>query len=91
MIHTGLKIEKDMLSRFKNYNINCVSGAIIGEAMLVDCILVDHEFSDRLREIDSIVYGKSNHIEKYAWKLENVIKYEVPIYCKGQLGIWNYN
>ena len=27
---------------------------------------------------------------KYAWKLENVIKYDKPIPIKGKLGLWNY-
>ena len=66
-------------------------GAIIGEAEIVDCILVDEEFNEKLRKINKTVYGKSNHVETYAWKLENVIKYEKPIYIKGQLGLWNYN
>ena len=91
LIHAGINIEKEMLDRFKNYNLDCVNGAIIGEATLVDCLLVDKEFNDYLLKIDSTVYGKSNHIEKFAWKLENVIKYSEPIFCKGQLGLWNYD
>lgn len=91
LIHAGMSIEKDMLERFKEYNLDYSKGAIIGEAEIVDCILVDEEFNEKLRKINKIVYGKSNHVETYAWKLENVIKYEKPIYIKGQLGLWNYN
>jgi len=91
LIHAGINIEKNMLSRFKEYDIDCVKGAIIGEVDLVDCILVDKQFNDMLRNIDPIVYGRSNHVETYAWKLENVIKYDKPIYCKGKLGLWNYD
>jgi hypothetical protein len=29
-------------------------------------------------------------VEKYAWKLENIKKYDNPIYIKGKLGLWNY-
>ena len=90
LIHAGLNIEKDMLDRFKDYDIECVKGAIIGEATLVDCVLVDKKLNDKLREIDPIVYGRSNHVENYAWKLENIIKYDEPIFCKGKLGLWNY-
>lgn len=89
LIHTSQKIEKEMLSRFKDYNLNCVSGSIIGEAELTDCILVDEEFNQNLRKIDNVVYGKSNHVEKYAWKLENIKKYDKPIPMKGKLGLWN--
>ena len=90
LIHAGLSLEKDMLLRFKNYNLDCINGAIIGEADLVGCILVNEEFNNKLKYIDPIVYGKSNHTETYAWKLENVKKYDKPIYVKGKLGLWNY-
>ncbi|MBQ7136934.1 MAG: ASCH domain-containing protein [Bacilli bacterium] len=90
LIHAGLNIEKDMLLRFDNYNLNCVNGAIIGEADLVDCILVDKKLNEDLRNIDPVVYGKSNHVETYAWKLENIKKYKKPIFIKGKLGLWNY-
>ena len=89
LIHTSQKIEKEMLSRFKDYNLNCIGGSIIGEAELTDCILVDENFNQNLRKIDNIVYGRSNHVEKYAWKLENVKKYDEPISMKGKLGLWN--
>ena len=91
LIHAGMSLEKDMMLRFKDYNLDCVLGAIIGEAELVDCILVDSKFNEELRNADPIVYGRSNHTETYAWKLENVIKYDAPIPCKGQLGLWNYD
>lgn len=90
LLHAGLSLEKDTLERFKDYNLNCTLGAIIGEAELVDCILVDSKFNGELRKINPIVYGKSNHVETYAWKLENVKKYDEPIYIKGKLGLWNY-
>lgn len=90
LIHAGLSIEKDMMERFKDYNIDINPGYIIGEATITDCILVDEEFNCELRSIDPVVYGRSNHTETYAWKLENVVKYENQISCKGKLGLWNY-
>ena len=90
LIHAGLSLEKENGERFKDYSLEYTLGAIIGEAELVDCILVNKSFNDELRKIDRIVYGKSNHIEKYAWKLINVKKYDKPIYVKGKLGLWNY-
>lgn len=90
LIHAGKSIEKDMLIKFKNYNIECYKGAIIGEAFLTDCILVDDDFENKLLEIDPIVYGRENHEMKYAFKLENIVKYENPIYINGKLGLWNY-
>ena len=90
LVHAGLSVEKDMLKRFKDYKIDVKPGYILGEVTINDCILVDEKFNKELREIDPIVYGRSNHVENYAWKIENVIKYDEPIPCKGKLGLWNY-
>lgn len=90
LIHAGLSLEKDADERFKEYNLNHEYGCIIGEAEITDCILVDEEFNEELRKINSLVYAKSNHVETYAWKLEKVKKYSKPIYVKGKLGLWNY-
>ncbi len=90
LIHSSLGIEKDMLERFKDYNLECINGYIIGEATLTDCILVSKEFNDELLKIDKTIYERANHEMKYAWKLENVIKYDKPIKAKGSLGLWNY-
>lgn len=90
LIHAGLSVEKNMMQRFKDYDISIKPGYIIGEATLTDCILVDENFNKELRAIDPIVYGRSNHAETYAWKLEDIVKYEKPISCKGKLGLWNY-
>ncbi len=90
LIHTSLNIEKNMLDRFKDYDIKYQPGCIIGEATLTDCILVDSKFKEYLNELDPIVYAKSNHVEKYAWKLENIKKYDKSVPCKGKLGLWNY-
>ena len=90
LIHASKTIEKDMLERFKDYNLDIKTSAIIGEADLVDCIKVDEKFNKELRKIDKIVYGKSNHTENYAWKLENIEMYDKVIPINGKLGLWNY-
>ena len=90
LIHAGLSLEKDMEERFIKYDLEYKLGYIIGEAEIVDCILVDKKLNEELRNIDPIVYGRSNHVENYAWKLENIKKYDNPIPCKGKLGLWNY-
>lgn len=90
LIHAGMSLEHDVLDRFKDYNLNYSKGAIIGEAELIDCILVDEDLNKKLQAINPIVYGKSNHQETYAWKLTNIIKYDQPIPIKGKLGLWNY-
>ena len=72
-------------------NLNYGHGEIIGEAYLTDCILVTDEFENELYNINPLVYGKSKHARKYAWKLDNVIMYEKRIPYKGKLGLWNYD
>ena len=88
-IHAGSGIDKDILNRFNKLNINYPFGAIIGEATLIDCVLVDEEFNKKLYDIDPLIYFRTSYESKYAWKLENIIKYENPIPCKGHLGLWN--
>ena len=89
LIHAGMNLEKKNIDKFKEYNLNYEKGAIIGEADLIDCILVTKEFENELFSINPIVYGKSDHKRKYAWKLDNIVKYNEPIYIKGHLGLWN--
>ena len=91
LIHAGMILENEMKTRFFKYNLDCKKGAIIAEADLVDCIFVTKEFQKKLEEIDKIVYAKNNHEGVYAWKLENIKKYNNPIYVKGKLGLWNYD
>lgn len=88
LIHAGLS--KENIEKYKDYNLDISSGEIIGEAYITDCILVDEKLDKKLRKIDKNVYG-NNHIGLYAFKLENVKKYNKKIKAKGKLGLWNYN
>ena len=88
LIHAGLSSDDDTM--FSEYNLEYIKGAIIGEADLVDCILVTKSFDDELKNSNTIVYSHE-HVGLYAWKLENIKKYDKPIYVKGKLGLWNYN
>ena len=88
LIHSSKSIEKKELDTFKDYNIDYSNGEIIAIAEITDCILVDKEFDDQLRKKNSLVY-KHNHINNYAWKIENV-KPVKRIKINGKLGLWNY-
>lgn len=90
LIHAGKTLEKDIAKRFESYDLNYKCGYIIGEVIITDCIKVSDKFNKELKNIDPIVYGRSNHVENYAWKLENIKKYDNPIFVKGKLGLWNY-
>ena len=88
LIHAGLS--KENIEKYKDYNLDISSGEIIGEAYITGCILVDEKLDKSLRKIDEKVYG-NNHVGLYAFKLENVKKYNKKIKAKGNLGLWNYN
>lgn len=88
-IHAGSSIDKDILNRFDKLNIDYPLGAIIGEATLTDCVLVDEEFNKELHYINPLVYFNTSYKSKYAFKFENIVKYENPIPCKGHLSLWN--
>lgn len=88
LIHAGLS--KEDIDKYKDYNLDISSGEIIGEAYITDCILIDEKIDKKLRKIDKKVYG-NNHIGLYAFKLENIKKYNKKIKVKGKLGLWNYD
>ena len=88
LIHAGLSSDDDTM--FSEYNLEYIKGAIIGEADLVDCMLVTKSFDEKLKDLNAKVYSQNN-VGLYAWKLENIKKYDKPIYVKGKLGLWNYN
>lgn len=90
LIHTSSTIEKSALSRFEHLNLNYQKGAIIGEAEITACILVDEKFNDFLLKTNNFIYGNNSKIGLYAWKLENVKIYTKPVLTKGKLGLWNY-
>ena len=89
LIHASKKKEKSVMNEFSDYNLSYNNGKIIGEAYISDCIKIDDGFNSKLIKENPRVYGRHNHIGKYAWKLENVKEYEKKIDAKGKLGLWN--
>ena len=91
LIHAGGTKDKEDMEYFEYLNIDeYPTKSIIGECELVDCILVDDKFNDELYNIDNKVYGRHSRVGLYAWKLDNIIKYDNKIEIPGQLGLWNY-
>lgn len=89
LIHAGLATDKKYINLCKSYNLEFINGAIIGEAEIVDCILVDEIFNKYLNKLNNLVYHH-DYIGLYAWKLDNIKMYDKPIFIKGKLGLWNY-
>ena len=89
LIHAGKSTDKEAFSRVKDYNLEINNGSIIGECNITECILVDDAFDKKLRKENPVIY-RNNHIGMYAWKLDNIVKYEKCIAVKGKLGLWDY-
>jgi hypothetical protein len=66
-------------------------GNIICKCNLIDCIYMNKEYIDRIKD-NKIEYLCGHYEEgRYAWVLEIVEVLENPIPAKGRLGIWNYD
>lgn len=91
LIHSSKNYDSKYINKYNNYNLDYKYGYILGEAILSDCILIDKEFNNTLLRKNKLVYGNAIHYGKYAWKLENIIKYDIPIPAKGKLGLWEYD
>lgn len=66
-------------------------GYIICKGYLKDCILMDDEFLETIKEDKTEVL--CGHYEKgrYAWVIDDVKILDKKIPAKGKLGIWNFN
>lgn len=93
LIHAGKSFDRNILNKFKNYNIEYPSGYIIAKATITDCIKVTDEFRKILSQNNPVVYENiinNKEWSGYAFKLENII----PIKCipaKGKLSFWEYD
>lgn len=63
-------------------------GYIVLKANLTDCIKMDEEFVEKIKQDpDEYAYGFYEP-GRFAWKLEDVEILVVPVAAKGKLGIW---
>ena len=86
-----MSLERDMAKRFDDYNLDYGFGEIVGEAELTDCILVTEKFMDNLKKKNLLAYGVTEHKMTYAWKLENVKKFNKRYFVKGKLSLWKFD
>jgi predicted transcriptional regulator len=91
LIHASSNIDKNDMAYFSYLNINNYpTKQIIGECELIDCILIDEDFNNKLYNIDNKIYGRHSRVGLYAWVLSNIKIYDKYIEVPGKLGIWNY-
>lgn len=71
----------------KNFNY----GNIICKCKLVDCVYMDQDYVDMMKDNNYQEYICGVYeVGRYAWILEDVEVLDVPIKTKGHLGVWNY-
>lgn len=94
LIHAGKGIDKEAMKKFESYGLTYPTGCIIAKATLSDCVEVNKEFKDKLRnQLNAFVYsGTTENLEwkGYGFKLENIQKIDaIPV--NGMLGLWEYD
>lgn len=93
LIHAGKGIDKKAMKKFEHLNLEYPTGCIIAKVNLTDCIYIDDDMREKLKEKNELVYSsiiKHKEWEGYGFKLENVQKTE-EIKINGKLSLWDYN
>lgn len=92
LIHAGKTLDKEAFERFKDLLPEELPlGKIIGKVTLVDCIKCDKEFKEKCLKENNRVYEKSSFQERYAFQLDNVVKFDKYIEASGKLSFWEFN
>ena len=93
LIHAGKGVDKKAMEKFKHLNLEYPSGCIIAKATITDCVYVDEELRESLKQKnDKVYYGivnKDSNWCGYGFKLENIEKI-TPIEINGKLSLWDY-
>jgi len=93
LIHAGKNMDKKAMERYKHLGLDYPLGCIIAKTTITDCVYVDKDLKNELKNRDALVYyGIINNLEwkGYGFKLENTKKIS-PIYMNGKLSLWDYD
>lgn len=93
LIHAGKGINKKAMEKFKCYNLDYPSGAIIAKVNLTDCVFIDDEMRDVLKGENELVYSSVINDKEwvgYGFKMENPERID-PIVVNGKLSLWDYD
>ncbi len=72
----------------KDMNMNY--GNIICKVNLVDCVYMDQQFLNKIKNNEQEYYLGHYELGRYAWIFDSVVPI-YPISAKGKLNIWNYD
>ncbi|MCI9084584.1 MAG: ASCH domain-containing protein [Bacilli bacterium] len=93
LIHAGKGIDKEAMKKFEHFGLDYPLGCIIAKAVITDCVFIDDNMRDKLKNKNSLIYSdvvNDDSWSGYGFKLENIRRTE-PININGQLGLWNYD
>ncbi len=82
---------KESIIEFANRGDLFPTGAIIGKADLVNCVLIDEQTSALIRKQnpDEYIFGDFTP-GRYAWVMENAVLFDEPIPASGKQGLWTW-
>lgn len=92
LIHAGKGIDKAAMKKFETLNLTYPTGCIIAKAKLSDCVFIDSDMKQKLKQENSLVYSgvvNDDDWEGYGFYLENIEKID-PISINGKLSLWDY-
>lgn len=92
-IHAGLGIDKKAMKKFEKYHLQYPQGCIIAKANLTDCVEINDEVRETLKQKNTFVYShviQDTEWTGYGFQLENVTMIK-PIPIKGRLSLWDYD
>lgn len=93
LIHAAKGIDKEAMKRFEYLGLEYPMGCIIAKASLTDCVEIDDEMKEVLRNKDFAIYEGTTENDSwhgYGFKIENVEKIN-PIPANGKLSLWEYD
>ena len=93
LIHAGKGVDKEAMKRLAFLNLDYPQGCILAKVTLSDCVQVDEDFRDKLRQENSVVYAgviEDKTWQGYGFQLNDIQKIE-PVFINGKLGFWEYN
>ena len=101
LIHAGKKNMTDTMRQtiFESrhmeqagvFDTEMVTGAVIGKASLVNCVLIDEPIVELIKEqhLDEYAFGDFTP-GRYAWVMEDAKLFDKPIPARGRQGLWDF-
>lgn len=90
LIHAGKGVDKKAMEKYKHLVSDCPSGCMLGIVKITDCIKIDDEAREMLK--DNIVYDNvvnNKDWDGFGFKIESIRKVEnTP--ANGKLSLWDF-